>query len=272
MPELPEVETTRRGIAPHVEGGTLQEVVVRESRLRWPVPPSLPAASAGQPLEGLERRAKYLIFRLPRGNLLLHLGMSGSVRVIERGKEPALKPHDHVDLCFDRATLRLNDPRRFGSLLWSPHPVSSHPLLAELGPEPLGDAFDGDYLFERSRGRRGAVKNFLMDGHVVVGVGNIYASESLFEAGISPTRPAGRISRARYVRLAQTVRKVLQRAIDSGGSTLRDFLRSDGSPGYFQLELAVYGREGEPCRTCGTEIRQRVIGQRASYYCLQCQR
>lgn len=272
MPELPEVETTRRGIAPHVEGSTLREVVVREPRLRWPVPASLPSDSAGQPLQGLTRRAKYLIFHLARGNLLLHLGMSGSVRVIEHGAEHALKPHDHVDLRFDRATLRFNDPRRFGSLLWAPHPVQSHPLLAELGPEPLGDGFDGDYLYARSRGRRGAVKNFLMDGHVVVGVGNIYASESLFEAGISPSRPAGRVSRARYQRLAHTVREVLQRAIDSGGSTLRDFLRSDGSPGYFQLELAVYGREGEPCRTCGTAIRQRVIGQRASYYCPQCQR
>ncbi len=272
MPELPEVETTRRGIAPHVVGTTLRQVVVREARLRWPVPTTLPAAGADQPLLALDRRAKYLIFRLPKGNLLLHLGMSGSVRVLESGIEQALKPHDHVDLHFDRASLRFNDPRRFGSLLWAPHPVDSHPLLADLGPEPLGQQFTAEYLYQRSRGRRGAVKSFLMDGHVVVGVGNIYASESLFEAGISPTRPAGRISLARYERLVQAVRKVLQRAIDSGGSTLRDFLRSDGSPGYFQLELAVYGREGEPCRQCGAPIRQRVIGQRASYYCASCQR
>ncbi len=270
MPELPEVETTRRGVAPHIVGQRLRQVVVREPRLRWPVPPELAERAAGQRVLRVDRRAKYLIFKLEQGNLVLHLGMSGSLRVVSL--DTPLRIHDHVDLCVGTRCLRFNDPRRFGSLSWADDPVASHPLLCDLGPEPLGEDFGGEHLYRLSRGRRSAVKTFLMDAHVVVGVGNIYASESLFEAGIHPARPAGRISLARYERLAERVRAVLQRAIDSGGSTLRDFLRSDGSPGYFQLQLAVYGRTGEPCRVCATPIRQRVLGQRSTFYCIRCQR
>jgi formamidopyrimidine-DNA glycosylase len=271
VPELPEVETTRRGVAPHVVGTVIDEVRVRESRLRWPVPRDLPRRARGQTITALDRRAKYLIFRLSAGSMLLHLGMSGSLRVLDAGDATTPKPHDHIDIECGGKLLRFNDPRRFGSLLWADDPAA-HPLLATLGPEPLEPQFTGAHLYALSRGRRTAVKSFLMDAHVVVGVGNIYASESLFEAGIHPSRPAGRISPARYDALAERVKAVLQRAIDSGGSTLRDFLRSDGSPGYFQLELAVYGRNGEPCRRCGTPIRQRTIGQRSSFYCPRCQR
>lgn len=270
MPELPEVETTRRGVEPHVRGRRLTDLVIREPRLRWPVPSDLPERVRGQILQAVDRRAKYLVFRFPQGNLLLHLGMSGSLRVL--APETALRLHDHLDLRFGETCLRFNDPRRFGSLSFAEHPAQAHPLLRHLGPEPLSDAFNGAWLHALARGRRTAVKSFLMDGRVVVGVGNIYASEALFDAGISPTRPAGRISRQRYDALAGAVKAVLQRAIDSGGSTLRDFLRSDGSPGYFQLELSVYGRTGEPCRRCGAPVRQRVIGQRSTFWCAACQR
>jgi formamidopyrimidine-DNA glycosylase len=270
LPELPEVETTRRGIAPHVVGRRIDEIVVRDARLRWPIPPVLPARAAGQQLLAVDRRAKYLLFRLEAGAMIMHLGMSGSLRVL-RDAIPPPRPHDHLDIRCGAALLRFNDPRRFGCLLWADDPTA-HPLLRALGPEPLGPDFSGEYLYRRSRGRRCAVKTFLMDAAVVVGVGNIYASESLFEAGIHPARPAGRVSRARYEVLADRVRAVLRRAIDSGGSTLRDFLRTDGSPGYFQLSLAVYGREGDGCRVCGEAIRQRTIGQRSSFYCIRCQR
>jgi formamidopyrimidine-DNA glycosylase len=272
MPELPEVETTRRGVAPHVTGHVIDEIVVRESRLRWPVPADLTTRARGQTVQRVSRRAKYLLFHLPNGTLLMHLGMSGSVRVLPAGAgEVPLRLHDHVDIRCGSAILRYNDPRRFGCLLWVDDPAT-HPLLRDLGPEPLVDAFNGEHLHRLARGRRTAVKNFVMDASVVVGVGNIYASESLYEAGIHPARAAGRISRARYDLLAERIKAVLQRAIDSGGSTLRDFLRSDGTPGYFQLTLGVYGRTGEPCRTCAAPVRQRTIGQRSSFYCSRCQR
>ncbi|MGD8644251.1 MAG: bifunctional DNA-formamidopyrimidine glycosylase/DNA-(apurinic or apyrimidinic site) lyase, partial [Chromatiales bacterium] len=262
MPELPEVETTRRGIEPHVLGRTVRKVIVREPRLRWPIPSALAKSLSSQRIDAIERRAKYLLFRTAAGTAILHLGMSGSLRIVPAGTAPEI--HDHVDIALDSGqTLRLRDPRRFGCLLWTRADPLRHKLLTHLGPEPLGDALDGDYLFERSRGRRGPVKSFIMDSHIVVGVGNIYASESLFLAGIHPARPAGRISRERYEALADAVKQVLAEAIAEGGTTLRDFVREDGQPGYFRIKLRVYERAGGECVRCGGTVRRRVIGQRA---------
>lgn len=271
MPELPEVETARRGIAPHLEGRQVTGVVVRQRQLRWPIPKGLGQTLAGQILQAVRRRGKYLLLDFEEGSLILHLGMSGSLRIVPCGTPPG--KHDHVDIAFsgDRC-LRLTDPRRFGAVLYTRDDPARHPLLAELGPEPLEVDFDGTHLHERSRGRRLAVKAFIMDSKVVVGVGNIYASEALFLAGIHPRRPAGRISAARYDTLARTIREVLTAAINAGGTTLRDFTDSEGRPGYFARQLHVYGREGEPCPRCGTTIRQETIGQRSSYYCPACQR
>lgn len=269
MPELPEVETTRRGIAPWIDGAVIQQLVVREPRLRWPVEPDVHRAE-GRRVQSLDRRAKYLLADVGNGALMLHLGMSGSVRVLTTPQPPGR--HDHVDIITDRATLRFNDPRRFGSLHWVAPPLGAHPLLQSLGPEPLGDRFGGDHLWRLSRGARRSIKTFIMDGRVVVGVGNIYASEALFMAGIHPTRPAGRVSRARYAGLATAIRDVLGRAIEAGGTTLRDFSSADGAPGYFAQDLLVYDRAGKPCFQCGNAIRRKVIGQRASYYCVRCQR
>jgi formamidopyrimidine-DNA glycosylase len=270
MPELPEVETTRRGVEPYSSGQEIERLEVREPRLRWPVPEDLPARLAGQTITAVERRGKYLLFRVSTGTLLVHLGMSGSLRVVLSG-DPVGR-HDHIDLCLgDGHRLRFNDPRRFGCFLWL-DPGERHPLLAHLGPEPLSTEFDGTLLYRRSRGRRGPVKNFIMDGKVVVGVGNIYANEALFLAGIDPRRAAGRISRARYQRLADTIKQVLTYAIEQGGTTLRDFVGGDGKPGYFAQQLAVYGRGGEPCVRCGTPLREARLGQRASVYCVACQR
>jgi formamidopyrimidine-DNA glycosylase len=269
MPELPEVETTRRGIEPHLAGRIIKSIEVREPRLRWPVPDSVQKAG-GQRVNGVERRAKYLLIRLSAGTLMLHLGMSGSIRVVPSGHEPG--KHDHVDLHIDNGqAIRFNDPRRFGSLLWLEGDDDDHPLLASLGPEPLSEAFSGDYLWQRSRQRRLAVKSFIMDGHIVVGVGNIYASEALFRAGIHPLRAAGRISKQRYQWLASAIRDVLEAAIRQGGTTLKDFSNSDGQPGYFGQDLAVYDRQDLPCIQCESPVRQKRIGQRASYYCVNCQ-
>lgn len=271
MPELPEVETTCRGILPHVLGRTIRQVRVREPRLRWPIPSDLPARLQGRVVESLERRAKYLLFRVEGGHLMVHLGMSGSLRVVP--PEAAPGRHDHWDIELqDGLTLRYNDPRRFGCALWLPGDTPSHPLLASLGPEPLTDTFDGDYLFAASRGRKVAVKSFLMDNHVVVGVGNIYAQESLFLAGVRPTRPAGRVTRAEYGRLATHVREVLTRAIAMGGTTLRDFVGGDGKPGYFQQTLNVYDRAGLACPRCGALLKGLRVGQRGTVYCPGCQR
>ena len=274
MPELPEVETTLRGIRPHLEGQRIERLVVREPRLRLPVPADLPERVAGRAVTDLARRGKYLLIGTECGTLILHLGMSGSLRVVPEGTPPG--KHDHLDLVLTSArALRLRDPRRFGLLAWSPDPperaAASHPLLRDLGPEPLGPGFGGDYLYGLSRGRRVSVKPFLMDAGVVVGVGNIYASESLFRAGIHPARPAGRIGLERYRRLAQDVRAVLGAAIAQGGTSLRDFVQEDGAPGYFAQELKVYGRAGEPCPGCGAPVRLRRIGQRSSFYCPRCQ-
>jgi len=270
MPELPEVETTRRGIAPHLQERRIVGAVVREPRLRWPVPVAALEGLAGQRIVRVERRAKYLLLRTTAGTLMLHLGMSGSLRVLPAETPPMV--HDHVDLLLaGGACLRLRDPRRFGSIHWLQGGVEQHPLLAELGPEPFDDAFDGDYLYARSRGRRRAVKEFIMDGRIVVGVGNIYAAESLFTAGIHPARAAGRVGRARYRALADAIRAVLGRAIEHGGTTLRDFTDVDGEPGYFRISLAVYGRDGAPCRRCGRPLRLMRQGQRATTYCPRCQ-
>lgn len=275
MPELPEVETTLRGIRPYLEGRRIESLVVREPRLRLPIPPDLSPRLAGRAILGLGRRAKYLLIEIEGGTLILHLGMSGSLRVLPAESPPA--KHDHLDLVLSgEQCLRLRDPRRFGLLVWTPDPAAladrQHPLLKDLGPEPLGDCFNGDHLYRASRHRRVAVKPFLMDGHVVVGVGNIYASESLFRAGIHPSRPCHRISLARYRRLAESVRSVLGAAIAQGGTSLRDFVQEDGNPGYFAQSLRVYGRTGEPCPGCGEPVRQRRIGQRSSFYCPRCQR
>jgi len=272
MPELPEVETTRRGIAPFLEGRRLRGIEVRQPRLRWPVPVEVLARTLpGGTVRAVERRAKYLLLRLDTGTLILHLGMSGSLRCLHEPVAPGV--HDHLDLVLDNGErLRLTDPRRFGALLWTEGDPAAHPLLAALGPEPLGEGFDGDYLYSRTRGRRQAIKTLIMDSHVVVGVGNIYANEALFRAGIHPARPAGRISAARCERLAAAIRGVLAEAIELGGTTLRDFHASDGRPGYFRLQLAVYDRGAEPCRTCAGPIRVIRLGQRSTFYCPRCQR
>jgi formamidopyrimidine-DNA glycosylase len=270
MPELPEVETTLRGIRPWLEGRRIERLVVRDRRLRWPVPPEV-SRIEGARITQLTRRAKYLLLHTDAGgDLMIHLGMSGSLRVITDGAEPRI--HDHFDLVTKDGVIRYNDPRRFGALLWVHPPRETHALLRHLGPEPLGLHFDGEHLYRLSRGRKLAVKNFIMDGKVVVGVGNIYASEALFMAGIHPNRAAGRIARPRYDALADAIRDVLGRSIAQGGTTLRDYVNSDGAPGYFALDLLAYGREGEPCFQCGTALKQRVIGQRSSFYCARCQR
>ena len=270
MPELPEVETTRRGVEPHCRGRVVTGIVVRESRLRWPVPEQLPVVLRGQTIEAVERRAKYLLFKTKAGTLLVHLGMSGSLRLVNPKTGPGR--HDHVDLLLEGGVcLRYNDPRRFGSLLWvAPHERS--PLLDHLGPEPLSDDFHGELLYRRSRGRKGPIKNFIMDGKVVVGVGNIYANEALYLAGIRPQRAAGRVSLARYERLAADIKQVLTSAIEQGGTTLRDFVGGDGKPGYFAQQLHVYGRSGRPCKGCGGLLREVRLGQRSSVYCVTCQR
>lgn len=271
MPELPEVETTRHGIAPHVLGREILGVVVRDGRLRLPVQRDLPRLLRGQRVQAVERRGKYLWLSCQDGFLVVHLGMSGSLCVVPGPRAP--RKHDHLDIELDSGRrLRLHDPRRFSTVLWSPTDPLRHPLLRDIGVEPLGGGLNGDYLYRRSRGRRRAVKAFIMDGRVVAGVGNIYANEALFVAAISPLRPAGRISRQRYQRLAAAIKSVLGEAIAAGGTTLRDFQYGDGEPGYFKQFLRVYQRHGEPCQRCGHPIRLLRLGQRSSFYCIGCQR
>lgn len=282
MPELPEVEVTRRGLLPHLVGGRVVTVMVRHRGLRWPVPDDLEATLAGRTVRRVERRGKYLLLECvgeaDTGWLLVHLGMTGTLRVLPEPPLPGV--HDHVDLLLEdtagnAVTLRFRDPRRFGAVLWTALPeaeLPAHPLLKSLGIEPFDPAFDGAWLYRHSRGRSAAIKTVLLAGDIVVGVGNIYASESLFRAGIRPTTAAGRLSAARCERLAVAVRETLAQAIERGGSTLRDFVGSDGASGYFQLDCFVYDRAGKPCRVCGTPIRQIVQGQRSTFYCPQCQR
>ncbi|GAB2181164.1 bifunctional DNA-formamidopyrimidine glycosylase/DNA-(apurinic or apyrimidinic site) lyase [Denitratisoma sp. agr-D3] len=280
MPELPEVEVTRLGIAPNLEGRILRRTVLRTPALRYPLPADLERRIGGQVLRAVRRRGKYLLLDFGVGQVLLHLGMSGSLRLVPARQ--AAEKHDHVDLVFapvagerEETALRLRDPRRFGALLWlpgSPEAAMAHPLLAVLGIEPLSDEFTPRWLFDQTRGLSAAIKTTLMDGHRLVGVGNIYASESLFRAGIDPRTAAGKISLQRYARLVPAVRATLAEAIAAGGSSLRDFIHSDGSSGYFQLQTAVYGREGEPCRRCGGPVKMIRQGQRATFFCPRCQR
>ncbi len=269
MPELPEVETTRRGLAPHLVGRRVLGWQVRNAALRWPV--VLPERLRGELVSAVRRRGKYLLLETAAGTLIMHLGMSGSLRVMPAGTPP-LK-HDHVDVRLDSdMVLRLNDPRRFGSIHWQPADAGTHWLLAGLGVEPLSADFTGDYLKRAARGRRISVKSLLMDGHIVVGVGNIYANEALFLARIRPTLRASRVTLASYRRLAEEVKGVLGRAIAMGGTTLRDFVNQDGQPGYFRQSLFVYGREGQPCRSCGAVLKGLRLGQRATVFCPKCQR
>lgn len=279
MPELPEVETTRRGIAPYVEGQEVTEVLVRQPRLRVPVPDDLAERLVGARIGSLTRRAKYLQMPVQSlstsgiadATLLWHLGMSGSLRIAKVGDLP--KKHDHVDVVLASGyVLRYHDPRRFGFVDWQTQDAALDKRLAHLGPEPLSDQFNGKWLYTLSRHKRVAVKPFLMDNQVVVGAGNIYAAEALFMAGIDPRRAAGRISRARYDALALAVKEVLAAAITQGGTTLRDFVSGQGEPGYFAQRLNVYGRQGQPCRRCGSELRRITLGQRASVFCPGCQR
>lgn len=271
MPELPEVETTRRSLLPHAMGRGIRGVRVRDSRLRWPVPADLSRRLRGEEIVDIRRRGKYLLFDLKKGHLLVHLGMTGRLTVVP-ADAPA-KKHDHLDLVLEGGrSLRYTDPRRFGAVLWLESPAESHALLKDLGLEPLEAEFTGEAMRRRAKGRSVAVKQFLMNGAIVTGVGNIYASEALFHAGINPARSSGRISAARWQRLAEAVRLTLGRAIRSGGSTLRDFASAEGRPGYFQHKHAVYRREGKPCRVCMTPIRALRQGQRSTFYCPQCQR
>ncbi|MEJ0098848.1 MAG: bifunctional DNA-formamidopyrimidine glycosylase/DNA-(apurinic or apyrimidinic site) lyase [Pseudomonadota bacterium] len=270
MPELPEVETTCRGIAPHVTGQLITRLAVHEPRLRWRVDPKLAAWAQGQKILGVHRRAKYLLLELERGHLLVHLGMSGSLRVLPI--DTARETHDHFDLEMDSGwLLRFNDPRRFGSLMHLTGDPAEHPLLRRLAPEPLDKSFDADYLYNVTRKRKVAIKVAIMNSQLVVGVGNIYASESLFRAGIRPGRAARSLTRAECANLVKSIKAVLGDAIRAGGTTLRDYVGASGEPGYFRQKLFVYERASEPCRRCGTPIRQRVQGQRSTYFCPKCQ-
>ena len=268
MPELPEVETTRRGIEPHVCGQRIDNIILRDTRLRWPISAEV-ADLGGRQIQQVSRRGKYLLMQLDRGSLIWHLGMSGSMRILPVGA--AAQSHEHVELQLANGqSLRFRDPRRFGALLYSETDPLQHRLLNQLGPEPLGDDFDTDYLYQRCRQRSTAIKNVLMNSHIVVGVGNIYASEALYRAGIRPTRAARRISKPRIARLIDAVRGTLTTAIERGGTTLQDFTQVDGKPGYFSNELQVYGNTGK-CQVCGAPIKHLVQAQRSSYYCPECQ-
>jgi formamidopyrimidine-DNA glycosylase len=271
MPELPEVETTCRGIAPALLGHRIDDVIVRQPRLRWPLPIAFAAQLTGQRILGVSRRAKYIVISLERGAVIAHLGMSGSLRVLPSNTPPLT--HDHVDIVLDSGQcVRFNDPRRFGSMHYTLDDPLQHALLKKLAPEPLGDEFDAMYLAKKASRRKVAIKLFVMNANLVVGVGNIYASEALFRAGIKPTRAAGKVKRAELDKLVPAIKTVLSDAIRAGGTTLRDYVNADGAPGYFRQKLFVYERSGEPCRKCKTPIKQITQGQRSTYYCPKCQR
>lgn len=270
MPELPEVETTRRGIEPHIKNKTVAEVIINTPKLRWPIPLSIKKSLPGKKLLRVDRRAKYLLLRFDHGTLMMHLGMTGSMRISPPSRP--WKKHDHFALSFaHNKQLRLHDPRKFGSVLWHKGEDDQHKLLARLGPEPLHDEFDGDYLYQKSRARKATIKQHIMNNQVVVGVGNIYASESLFMSGIHPKRAAGKVSKARITRLVENIKIILQRSIEQGGTTLRDFLNEKGEPGYFAQQLNVYDRVNEPCVDCDRTIKSVVLGQRSTFYCPGCQ-
>jgi formamidopyrimidine-DNA glycosylase len=270
MPELPEVETTRKGIAPYVVGEVVKDIIIRQRQLRWPIPATLKRSLKNQLIRKLRRRAKYLLFYTDKGCMILHLGMSGSLRIIN--DKQTHEKHDHVDIIFEsNHLLRFRDPRKFGSILWTKNDPLDHKLIHHLGPEPLSDEFNTDYLYARSRKRKQAIKVFIMNSPIVVGVGNIYASEALFRAGIKPTQKAGSVSKTRYEKLVIEIKSVLAEAIEKGGTTLRDFFNGDGKPGYFSQELQVYNREGESCKKCKRKIKMIRLGQRSTFYCSHCQ-
>lgn len=270
MPELPEVETTKRGITPHIIGKELHRVILRNRQLRWPIPDTLATHAERQVLHNVTRRGKYLLLHFATGTAIWHLGMSGSLRLVEADTAPG--KHDHVDWVFnDKTTLRFNDPRRFGALLWSDTNPEAHFLLANLGPEPLTEHFNGEYVYQRTRKSQQGIKSWLMNARNVVGVGNIYANEALFASAIHPLKPAQRISKVRCERLVAEVKNILNYAIQRGGTTLRDFVGGDGKPGYFAQELQVYGRGGEACKRCSKPLTEKRINQRTTVYCIQCQ-
>jgi formamidopyrimidine-DNA glycosylase len=270
MPELPEVETIRCGLEPYLVKQRVSGVIIRREKLRWPIPPALSTQLPGQKITEITRRGKYLLLHTKRGTVIIHLGMSGHLRMLP--KDELIKKHDHVDFVLENGfRLRFNDPRRFGAVLWTTDNPLEHPLLCELGPEPLLPEFDGEYLYQRAKKSRIAIKKFIMNGCVVVGVGNIYANESLYIAGIHPLHPVNKISLSRYKKLANAIKKILYSAIESGGSTIRDFLNSDGKPGYFAQQLKVYGRGGLPCKKCKTLLQEVRISHRTTVFCLCCQ-
>lgn len=270
MPELPEVETTCRGIKPYIDQKTVNEVIVRQPKLRWSVPPEIHQME-GQLIKSVTRRGKYILLETLVGTALIHLGMSGSLRIVKTGAD--VEKHDHIDIVLATGkAVRLRDPRRFGAFLWTTQNPLKHKLLRLLGPEPLTDDFSADYLFEVSRGRNMSIKQFIMNGHVVVGVGNIYACEALFMAGISPKWAAAKVSKTRYRKLVKEIKVVLAKAIEQGGTTLQDFVQVGGAPGYFKQALKVYARAGKPCVTCQLPIKQITQGQRSTFYCGKCQR
>ncbi|MDG2090178.1 MAG: bifunctional DNA-formamidopyrimidine glycosylase/DNA-(apurinic or apyrimidinic site) lyase [Gammaproteobacteria bacterium] len=271
MPELPEVETTCRGIQAHIEGKTVVDVIIRQPKLRWPVSPELKNLLPGQRIRKVSRRGKYILLESDAGYALIHLGMSGSLRIVKTAE--ALKKHDHVDIVLKNGDiLRYHDPRRFGCMLWAGSEPYKHVLLEKLGPEPLTDDFNAEHLFALSRKRSSAIKTFIMDSHNVVGVGNIYANEALFSAGIRPKRQAGKVSKSAYIKLVAAIKAILAEAIEQGGTTLRDFVGGDGKPGYFKQSLSVYGRGGEACINCKTLLKEIRLGQRSTVYCPVCQK
>ena len=271
MPELPEVEVVRLGISPHILHQKITDVIIRHPRLRFPVPARLKEHLIGKTIFAIQRRGKYLLFSTAEGTLIWHLGMSGSLRILTEATPP--QKHDHIDLVFSRQRcLRFNDPRRFGSVLWTTENPLEHPLLASLGPEPLSEDFTADYLWEKARNRKVAIKNFIMNSKTVVGVGNIYAAEALFTAKLHPLKPANKVKREQFKLLCQIIQDLLGKAIKKGGTTLKDFVNSEGKPGYFKQELRVYGRGGEPCLICGTVLRSLRVGQRGTVFCPECQK
>ncbi len=270
MPELPEVETTCRGIAPYIINQQIQTTIIRQAKLRWPIPDDLPELLSNSFLHAVKRRAKYLLLEFDKGHVLIHLGMSGSLRIVNSNQD--FGKHDHIDLVFsNKKALRLTDPRRFGAVLWLGQSPYQHFLLNKLGPEPSSEQFNGSYLYEFSRGRKLSVKQFIMDQQIVAGIGNIYANEALFLSGIRPNRRSGKISTKRYQILAESIKTILEKAIKQGGTTLKDFVGSDGKPGYFSQQLQVYGKAGLPCPSCKTTLKEIKINNRSTIYCQNCQ-
>ncbi len=271
MPELPEVETSRRGIEPHLLNKTITDVIIRQHQLRWPIPKNLPALATGQKIRQVCRRAKYIYLTLDNGYIIIHLGMSGSLRICNKKTTP--EKHDHIDICISNGKiLRLRDPRKFGCVLWTADDIKKHKLIKSLGPEPLGESFDAKYLHNRAKKRSCSIKSFIMNSKIVVGVGNIYASESLFKAGINPKRKAGSVSFVRFEKLVAAIKTTLLESIEQGGTTLKDFTSEDGQPGYFAQKLLVYGRAGEACTNCGKPVKQFTQQARSTFYCTHCQR